>query len=101
MERFRLALPEDDLLSSSDNLRISRMHLGVNHMIVVTELSRDIIDRVLRELEAKNLLLEHTQPNGESGARPSDSPKWVNAAIPVSQVMVGAHSAPEMRSVEG
>ena len=78
-----------------------RMHLGVNHMIVVTELSRDIIDRVLRELEAKNLLLEHTQPNGESGARPSDSPKWVNAAIPVSQVMVGAHSAPEMRSVEG
>ena len=23
MERFRLALPEDDLLSSSDNLRIS------------------------------------------------------------------------------
>src|SRR4051812_43137741 len=45
-----------------------RMHLGVNHMIVVAELSRDIIDRVLHELEASNLLLEHTQPMGEVAA---------------------------------
>jgi hypothetical protein len=45
-----------------------RMHLGVKHMIVVAELTRDIIDRVLHELEAKGLLLEHTHPFGEGAA---------------------------------
>ena len=35
-----------------------RMHLGVNHLVVVAELSVDIIDRVLRELESTGLLLE-------------------------------------------
>lgn len=45
-----------------------RMHLGVTHMIVVTELKPEIIDRVLRELDAKGLLLEHTQAVGEGAA---------------------------------
>jgi hypothetical protein len=45
-----------------------RMHLGVKHMIVVAELSRDIIGRVLRGLEAQNLLLEHTLSLDENAA---------------------------------
>jgi hypothetical protein len=45
-----------------------RMHLGVTHMIVVAELTPEIIDRVLRELDAKGLLLEHTRPVGEGAA---------------------------------
>jgi hypothetical protein len=45
-----------------------RMHLGVNHMIVVSEFSRDVIDRVLRGLEASSLLIEHTLAIDESAA---------------------------------
>jgi hypothetical protein len=45
-----------------------RMHLGVNHMIVVSDLSHQIIEHVLRELEVKGLLLEHTRPLGEGAA---------------------------------
>lgn len=37
-----------------------RMHLGVSHMIVVNELSEDIIDRVLRYLYTEGLLEAHT-----------------------------------------
>ena len=37
-----------------------RVHLGVRNMIVVSELTEDIIDRVLRQLDNEGLLLEHT-----------------------------------------
>lgn len=37
-----------------------RMHPGVPHMIVVSELSEDIIDRVLRQLHAEGRLEAHT-----------------------------------------
>jgi hypothetical protein len=36
-----------------------RVHPGVPHMIVVSELSQDIIERVLRQLEAGGELVEH------------------------------------------
>jgi hypothetical protein len=39
-----------------------RMHLGVAHQIVVSELNEDIIDRVLKELYDEELLEEHTIP---------------------------------------
>ncbi len=39
-----------------------RVHLGVPHMIVVSELSEGIIDRVLRTLDARGELREHTVP---------------------------------------
>jgi hypothetical protein len=45
-----------------------RIHLGASHMIVVSELSADIIERVLRELESTNRLLEHTRAV-DNGAR--------------------------------
>ena len=41
-----------------------RVHLGVEHMIVVSELSEDIIARVLHQLEAEGELLNHTRPCG-------------------------------------
>ncbi len=39
-----------------------RMHLGVPHMIVVSELTTEIVDRVLRQLHESGRLMEHTQP---------------------------------------
>ncbi len=39
-----------------------RLHLGVPHMIVVSELSEGIIDRVLRQLYAEDELKAHTAP---------------------------------------
>ena len=39
-----------------------RMHLGVPNMIVVSELGEEIIDRVLRQLDAEGLLERHTLP---------------------------------------
>jgi hypothetical protein len=45
------------------------LHLGVNHMIVVGELSTDIIDRVLRQLESSGLLLEHTRAFGDDSVK--------------------------------
>jgi len=41
-----------------------RVHLGTNHMIVVSELSAGIIASVLNELESSGLLFEHTRPVG-------------------------------------
>ena len=38
------------------------MNLGVSHMIVVSELDEDIIDRVLRQLYAEARLEAHTIP---------------------------------------
>jgi hypothetical protein len=38
-----------------------RAHLGVPHMIVVSEISQDIIDRTLRGMEADGELLEHVR----------------------------------------
>jgi hypothetical protein len=38
-----------------------RVHLGVPHMIVVSEISADIIDRILRQLDADSELLEHVR----------------------------------------
>ncbi|NNF57973.1 MAG: hypothetical protein HKN04_06995 [Rhodothermaceae bacterium] len=37
-----------------------RLHLGVQHMIVVSELSQEIIERVLRQLDGNGELLNHT-----------------------------------------
>ena len=37
-----------------------RLHLGVQHMIVVSELSEEIIERVLRQLDGSGDLLTHT-----------------------------------------
>jgi len=45
-----------------------RIHLGTNHMIVVSELSADIVAKVLHELELGGLLLEHTWAVGEGAA---------------------------------
>jgi hypothetical protein len=39
-----------------------RLHLGEVHMIVVTELSRDVVERVLRQLEADGELERRTLP---------------------------------------
>ena len=39
-----------------------RLHLGVPHMIIVSELSEDIIDDVLRRLYAAGDLEAHTAP---------------------------------------
>ena len=39
-----------------------RVHLGVSHMIVVSELNEGIIDRVLRQLNAEGQLEAHTIP---------------------------------------
>jgi hypothetical protein len=39
-----------------------RLHLGVPHMIIVSELSEGIIDRVLRQLDAEDKLEAHTAP---------------------------------------
>ena len=39
-----------------------RVHLGVPHMIVVSELNEDIIDRVLRQLYTEGQLEAHTIP---------------------------------------
>ena len=36
-----------------------RVHLGVPHMIVVSEISQDIIERILRRMERDGELLEH------------------------------------------
>lgn len=37
-----------------------RLHLGVRHMIVVSELSEEIIERALRQLDGGGDLLAHT-----------------------------------------
>ena len=36
-----------------------RVHFGVPHMIIVSELSRDIIEHVLRQLDTRGDLLQH------------------------------------------
>ena len=41
-----------------------RLHLGVSHMIVVSELSSDIIGRVLHQLDGDGSLMEHTRAFG-------------------------------------
>ncbi len=43
-----------------------RLHLGVPHMIVVSELSEGVIDRVLRQLDAADELEAHTAPLSEA-----------------------------------
>ena len=43
-----------------------RVHLGVRHMIVVSELTEDVIDRVLRQLDKEGLLLEHTYGSADA-----------------------------------
>jgi hypothetical protein len=37
-----------------------RLHLGVPHMIIVSELNEGVIDRVLRQLHARGELEQHT-----------------------------------------
>ncbi|MDH3300973.1 MAG: hypothetical protein OES24_10750 [Acidimicrobiia bacterium] len=37
-----------------------RVHLGVPHMIIVSEISGEIIEEALRDLEAAGALEEHT-----------------------------------------
>lgn len=44
-----------------------RVHLGELHMIVVSEVSREIIERVLRELDAAGELVRRTLPLRVSG----------------------------------
>jgi hypothetical protein len=44
-----------------DGTRV-RVHLGVSHMIVVSELNEGIVDRVLRQLYAEGQLEAHTIP---------------------------------------
>ena len=39
-----------------------RVHLGVSHMIIVSDLNEEIIDRVLRKLHAEGQLETHTTP---------------------------------------
>lgn len=39
-----------------------RVHVGVNHMIIVSELTEEIIDRVLRQLYVEGQLEAHTTP---------------------------------------
>ena len=39
-----------------------RFHIGERHMIIVNELSRDIIERTLRHLANNGLLERHTLP---------------------------------------
>lgn len=41
-----------------------RMHLGVSHMIVVSDLTPETVGRVLRHLESSGVLLEHTHSAG-------------------------------------
>ena len=44
-----------------------RVHFGEPHMIVVSEVSRDVIERVLRQLEADGELVRRTLPLRVSG----------------------------------
>ena len=44
-----------------------RVHLGEPHMIVVSEISRDVIERVLRALDAAGELARRTLPLRVSG----------------------------------
>lgn len=39
-----------------------RFHLGVAHMIVVSEIDEDIIRRTLEEIDSQGALLAHTVP---------------------------------------
>jgi len=39
-----------------------RLHIGERHMIIVSELSRDIIERALRHLADNGFLERHTLP---------------------------------------
>ena len=41
-----------------------RLHLGEPHMIVVTEITPDVIERVLRQLESSGALERRTLPVG-------------------------------------
>ena len=43
-----------------------RVHLGVPHMVVVATVSTDIIERVLRQLDASGELEHRTLPLGEA-----------------------------------
>jgi hypothetical protein len=47
-----------DFLDGSD----IRLHLGVPHMLVLTRVDGQIIERVLTTLDAKGELVEHTAP---------------------------------------
>jgi hypothetical protein len=49
-----------------------RFHLGELHMIVVSEVTQDVIERVLRRLETEGELLRRTLPLRVSGR--SDAP---------------------------
>ena len=49
-----------------------RVHFGEPHMIVVSEISQDVIERVLRQLERQGELLRRTLPLRVSGR--SDAP---------------------------
>jgi hypothetical protein len=48
-----------------------RLHLGVPHMIIVSELSEGIIDRVLRRLYTEGQLEAHTAPVLPPGLEPN------------------------------
>ncbi len=43
-----------------------RVHLGVPHMLVVGTVSADIIERVLKQLDASGELEHHTLPLGDA-----------------------------------
>lgn len=51
----RLALVGDEVEGTE-----VRLHLGVRHMIIVSELSEEIIERVLLQLDSNHELLDHT-----------------------------------------
>ena len=54
-----------------DGTRV-RVHVGERHMIVVSELSDTIIDRVLRRLHADGLIERHSRPmNGDPKTDPN------------------------------
>ena len=47
-----------DLLEGTE----TRVHFGEPHMIVVSDVTRDVIERVLRQLEADGKLVRRTLP---------------------------------------
>ena len=61
-ERWCLFLDPERLALVGDRVEGTevRLHLGVPHMIVASELSEEIIERVLRQLDGSGDLLTHT-----------------------------------------
>ena len=57
-----------DLIDGTD----IRIHLGEPHMIIVTDITRDVIEKVIRTLESDDELLRRTLPFRVSGR--SDAP---------------------------